>query len=73
MSHENHQEAAHRETNEETGIGLELQYIESFMYTFPDDNGKEQKRLSHLYIGISDDQPVINDEVDGFKKGPLGT
>ncbi len=68
MSHENHQEAAHRETNEESGINPELQYIESFMHTFPDDNGRKQRRLSHLYIGISDDQPVLSDEVDEFKK-----
>ena len=68
MSHESHQEAAHRETNEETGIDLELQYVQSFMHTFPDGNGKEQRRLSHLYIGMSDDQPMLNDEVEGFKK-----
>ena len=68
MSHENYQEAAHRETNEEAGIDPELQYIESFMHAFPDDNGGEQRRLSHLYIGISDAQPLPGDEVDEFKK-----
>ena len=68
IAHENHKQAAHRETMEETGLDVELQYVESFMNVFPDKNGDQLKRLSHLYIGISDSQPVLNDEVDEFKQ-----
>ena len=34
---------------------------------FAGDNGEERKRLSHLYVGVSDEQPVTNAEVDEFK------
>ena len=68
IAHENHQDAANRETKEETGLDVDLQYIESFLNIFPDDSGKELRRLSHLYIGISDDSPVLSDEVDNFKQ-----
>jgi len=67
LSEETHAEAAHRETEEETGIDVELQFVESFMNIFPGDSGEERRRLSHVYIGASDEEPQINDEVDEFK------
>lgn len=67
LSNETHEESAHRETLEETGIDVDLQYVKSFLNVFPGDNGETRRRLSHVYIGISDEQPQANDEVDEFK------
>jgi len=67
LSNETLEQAAQRETLEEMGIEVELHHIESFLNVFPGDNGEERKRLSHLYVGITDEQPQINDEVDEFK------
>jgi len=68
LSDETNQQAAQRETLEEMGIEVELQHIESFLNVFPGDNGDERKRLSHLYIGISDEEPRVSDEVDEFRE-----
>ena len=67
VSGETTKEAANRETLEEMGIDVDLEYVESFLNVFPGDNGEQRKRLSHLYIGISDEMPQVNDEVDEFK------
>lgn len=61
-------EAAKRETLEETGLDLELEYVESFMNVFPGDNGETRRRLSRLYVGVSDETPFNDDgEVDEFR------
>ena len=67
MSGEANEAAAYREVFEETGIRAELHHIESFMNVFPGDNGELRKRLSHLYIGVSDEQPKVNADVDEFR------
>ena len=67
VSGENPDKAAKRETFEETGFGPKLHRVESFLNIFPGDNGEERRRLSHLYVGVSDDQPEENEEVDEFK------
>jgi isopentenyl-diphosphate delta-isomerase len=67
LSNETKDEAAHRETLEEMGIEVELHHVESFLNVFPGDNGEERRRLSHVYIGVTDVEPQINDEVDEFK------
>lgn len=67
ISGEPHQEAARRETFEEMGIEVELRYIESFLNVFSGDNSETRKRLSHLYLGMSNQLPQANDEVDDFK------
>jgi isopentenyl-diphosphate Delta-isomerase len=67
VSGETHQQAAIRETFEEMGIKTELHHTESFINVFPGDNGEERKRLSHLYVGVSDEQPKASDEVDEFR------
>jgi len=67
LSGEKPDDAAKRETLEETGLELNLQPVESFLNVFPGDNSEERKRLSHLYVTISDKKPKINDEVDEFK------
>lgn len=67
VSGESPAEAAGREALEETGLQLDLRFVETFLNVFPGDNGEERNRLSHLYIGISDEAPTANDEVDEFK------
>lgn len=67
-SHEEPIEAAGRETEEETG-GLKprLVHVESFLNRFTGSDGKETARMSHLYIGFTDETPQISDEVVEFK------
>lgn len=67
LSGEHHAECAKRETLEETGLAVDLRYVETFLNVFPGDNGETRKRLSHLYVGVSDQQPQTNEEVDEFK------
>lgn len=67
VSGETRDQAAKRETLEETGIEAELHHVESFLNVFPGDNGEVRKRLSHLYVGVSDQQPRLSEEVDEFK------
>jgi isopentenyl-diphosphate Delta-isomerase len=49
--------AAQRETVEETGIEIPLSHVESFLNVFPGHKDQIFRRLSHLYIGISEDKP----------------
>jgi len=67
VSGESHQEAARRETFEEMGIAVDLRHVESFLNVFPGDNGEIRRRLSHMYVGISDEKPQVNADVDEFK------
>jgi isopentenyl-diphosphate delta-isomerase len=67
ISGETPDHAANRETTEEFGFEVELHYVESFLNVFPGDNGEERKRVSHLYVGTTDKQPRLSDEVDEFK------
>lgn len=64
---EDKDEAAARETREETGLEVDLRYCESFVNTFTGPHGSETKRFSHLYIGQTEEIPQENDEVDEFK------
>lgn len=67
ISGETPEQAAQRETQEEMGITVDLQYAETFLNVFPGENGETRSRLSHLYIGVSDKPPVITHEVDDFR------
>jgi len=67
LTSESNREAAFRETKEETGLDVDLIYVDTFLNVFPGDNGEERRRMSSLYIGFSDENPAINDEVDDFK------
>jgi isopentenyl-diphosphate delta-isomerase len=62
--------AAERETAEETGIKLALSHAETFLNIFPGHDGQTFRRLSHLYIGLSNEKPKENVEVDEFKAVP---
>lgn len=57
--------AAKREQLEEMGFESDLQHVETFMNVFPEKNGTTT-RLSHLFIGVSEDIPQPSDEVDEF-------
>lgn len=65
-SSENHKQAAMRETREEMGFDVELEFVESFVNEFSIEGGVK-KVLSHLYIGFSDKIPKTSEEVDEFK------
>jgi len=59
--------AARREQLEEMGFESKLQKVETFMNEFPDEDGSTtRRRLSHLFIGISEEIPQPNEEVDEF-------
>lgn len=62
--------AALRETKEEMGFSPELKFVESFLNVFPGRDGQTYRRLSHLYIGRSEEIPKTNEEVDDFKAVP---
>lgn len=59
--------AAKRETLEETGVKAKLAHTESFLNAFPGHDNQTFRRFSHLYIGISEEIPQTNEEVDEFK------
>lgn len=66
ISGETADDAAHRETLEETGIDIKLKFVEEFLNVMQRD-GAEVKVISNLYVGITDEKPEANDEVDDFK------
>ncbi|HZP55890.1 MAG TPA: NUDIX domain-containing protein [Candidatus Saccharimonadales bacterium] len=59
--------AVKREVLEETGLETKLIYVESFLNEFPGHNDQTFRRLSHLYIGITNEIPKENREVDEFR------
>lgn len=59
-------DAAKREQLEEMGFSCNLHFVETFMNKFVGHDGLPTQRLSHLFIGISDELPEPNDEVDEF-------
>lgn len=59
-------EAANREQQEEMGFVSELHFVETFMNKFSGHDGHPTQRLSHLFVGISDEIPEPNEEVDEF-------
>ncbi len=63
-------DAAKREQLEEMGFNSELQFVETFMNKFTGHDGQPTQRLSHLFIGISDEIPEPNEEVDEFLAVP---
>lgn len=65
-------QAAEREQAEEMGFVSELHFVETFMNEFSDETGRETRvRLSHLFVGISDELPHDTDEVDEFAALPF--
>jgi isopentenyl-diphosphate delta-isomerase len=61
-------DAATRRLREEMGMQCELTYLFSFIYQGKLDNDLTEHELDHVFLGVSDDEPVINRrEVDDWK------
>jgi isopentenyl-diphosphate delta-isomerase len=59
--------SAQRELREEMGITCELYFVEKFLNEFPGGDTLIRRKLSHIFIGMSDQKPVVSEEVDEFK------
>lgn len=59
-------DAAWREQLEEMGFNSELLFIETFLNRFTGDDGRPTQRLSHLFISLSNEIPITNEEVEEF-------
>lgn len=53
-------DAATRRLEEEMGMTCELKYLFSFIYEGKLDNDLTEHELDHVFLGFSDDEPVIN-------------
>jgi len=61
-------EAAHRRLAEEMGMQCHLHEIFTFLYKESLDNDLTEFELDHIFVGVTDDYPVINnDEVMEWK------
>lgn len=57
--------AAERELQEEMGISANLLFVEKFLNIFPAEDGvTKRQRMSHIFIGTTDEIPEGNDEVE---------
>jgi len=59
--------SALRETQEEMGITCELHFVDKFLNQFKGEDGSKRQRFSHLFVGITDQEPIVSPEVDEFK------
>jgi isopentenyl-diphosphate delta-isomerase len=60
--------AANRRLKEEMGMDTILIHKTSFIYKTPFDNGLTEHEFDHVFIGQSNENPIINpEEVDSFK------
>lgn len=61
-------EAANRRLKEEMGMSTALTHKTSFIYKTVFGNNLTEHELDHVYVGYSNENPVINpEEADGFK------
>jgi len=61
-------DAAKRRLREEMGMEVALEHKTSFVYKTEFDNNLTEHEFDHVYIGISDQEPVINkEEVNAYK------
>ncbi|HEX2921652.1 MAG TPA: isopentenyl-diphosphate Delta-isomerase [Bacteroidales bacterium] len=61
-------DAAARRLNEEMGMKCNLRYLFSFIYMGKLDTELTEHELDHVFLGITDDVPVINrEEVEDWK------
>ncbi|HCO66929.1 MAG TPA: isopentenyl-diphosphate delta-isomerase [Dysgonomonas sp.] len=62
------EEAAHLRLQMEMGMDSPLKYILKFTYKSPYENGLTEHEIDYIFIGQTDDEPVINpDEVSEYK------
>lgn len=54
------QDAAKRRLREEMGIDCELNYLTNIIYKAKLDNDMTEHELDHIFIGYTDDVPVLN-------------
>lgn len=60
--------AARRRLKEEMGMEADLQFVFKFMYKAPFDNLLTEHEIDHVFIGKTDQLPVINpEEVASYK------
>lgn len=61
-------DAAVKRLEEEMGIRVKINYHSCFVYRTELDHGLQEHEFDHIYIGYSDQQPVLNpDEVVEYK------
>ena len=61
-------DAANRRLFEEMGMSCKLEYAFNFIYKVNFENGLTEHEFDHVFIGISDTQPLISkDEVSNWK------
>ena len=70
---ETNENACHRRLKEEMGLAeVSLKEAFSFIYKEPLENGLTEHELDHVFLGISDDPPVINrSEVSDYRYIPF--
>lgn len=68
-------DAAKRRLKEEMGISVnELQFAFSFIYKVELDNSLTEHELDHVFLAVSDHEPVLNtDEASAFEYQDLNT
>lgn len=60
--------AAHRRLKEEMGMEAPLSFAFTFLYRAPFENGLVEHELDHVFIGHSEETPIINpDEVASYR------
>ena len=60
--------AAHRRLNEEMGMTVDLKFVFNFTYKTAFSNGLIEHELDHVYLGISDELPILNkEEADDYE------
>lgn len=66
---ENADVAAERELFEEIGIKCDLHLVDTFLNSFASEDGSLMRtRLSSIFVGVSDDNPSHNDEVESVDR-----
>jgi isopentenyl-diphosphate delta-isomerase len=66
-------EAVQRRLKEEMGIACETNFVYKFLYQAALDGGLTEHELDYVFIGVCDDNPVINThEVSAWKYVSLG-
>lgn len=66
--HETVEEACHRRLREEMGFDTRLEFVTSFIYKAKLDQELTEHEFDHVYIGVYNEKPVINEaEVSEWK------
>ncbi|MCX2574391.1 isopentenyl-diphosphate Delta-isomerase [Pedobacter sandarakinus] len=73
-SHETNEDAAKRRLMEEMGLRAELHYAFNFHYRAEFDDGLIEHEIDHVFIGVSDQIPLMNPlEVGGCRYADLAS